>query len=207
MFDEFGLSVNLFNFSCVFCSPWSPLSFLASALMGVKSVLLCLYLHTWRHFRLERELLFHRERFLCCCEPALPPKRPESGFLFPTHSINPLTYFSDTFNPAAQLKLTPATRTYLPVPYSFLRIFNKLENFLRREKSQIFVSHCPKYISFPRLLISSQSAHKNKDYANPHYFYSILTLVVKSLMKTNLVTETPQRRQNVESFEWNKNTG
>ena len=55
--------------------------------------------------------------------------------------------------------------------------------------------------------MSSQSAHKNKDYANPHYFYSFLTLVVKSLMKTNLVTETPQRRQNVESFEWNKNTG
>ena len=55
--------------------------------------------------------------------------------------------------------------------------------------------------------MSSQSAHKNRDYANPHYFYSFLTLGVKSLMKTNLVTETPQRRQNVESFEWNKNTG
>ena len=55
--------------------------------------------------------------------------------------------------------------------------------------------------------MSSQSAHKNRDYANPHYFYSFLTLVVKSLMKTNLVTETPQRRQNVESFEWNKKTG
>ena len=178
--------------------------------MGAKSVLLCLYLHTWRHSRLERELLFHRERFLCCCEPALPPKRPESGFLFPTHSINPLTYFSYTFNLAAQLKLTSATTTYLPVPYfllKILKIFHKLEICLKREKSQISVSHCPKYISFPRLLMSSQSAHKNRDYANPHYFYSFLTLGVKSLMKTNLVTETPQRRQNVESFEWNKKTG
>lgn len=151
MFDEFGLFVNPFNFSCVFCSPWSPLSFLASALMGAKSVLLCLYLHTWRHSRLERELLFHRERFLCCCEPALPPKRPESGFLFPTHSINPLTYFSYTFNPAAQLKLTPATTTYLPVPYfllKILKIFHKLEICLKREKCQIFVSHCPVQSTF-----------------------------------------------------------
>ena len=70
-----------------------------------------------------------------------------------------------------------------------------------------FALSSPKYICFPCLLMSSQSAHKNKDYANPHNFYSFLTLVVKSLMKTNLVTETPQRRQNVESFEWNKNTG